>query len=221
MIPERQRALTLVGDGVLSLRGETGKIAAHPLLISPSMHNVRLLIPLFASLALLAGCATPSRPVVTAAIGEAPRAQPAIDWPAVRATLAANLGALPGTAVQVRADGSLLVRIPAAEGFAPNQTEPRPMLASTLLGLIPVLQAEQLTAIQVIGHTDSMGSELHNLSLSIARAEAVVEFLRRQGIALLRLSADGRGESEPIADNDSPAGRAANRRIELILRPLY
>lgn len=185
------------------------------------MHNVRLLTPLFASLTLLAGCATPSRPVLTAATGEAPRAQPAIDWPAVRATLAANLGALPGTAVQVRADGSLLVRIAAAEGFAPKQTEPRPVLASTLLGLIPVLQAERLTAIQVIGHTDSMGSELHNLSLSIARAEAVVEFLRRQGIALLRLSADGRGESEPIADNDSPAGRAANRRIELILSPLY
>lgn len=185
------------------------------------MHNARLLTSALVCAVLLAGCATQGSAPAGTGSREAAQARPAIDWPAVRAALEADIGKLPGTAVQTRPDGSLLVRIPAADGFAPNQTEPRPALAATLQKLVPALQAQALAAVDVVGHTDSMGSELHNLRLSIARAEAVVEFLRSRGIALLRLSADGRGESEPIADNGTPAGQAANRRVELILRPLY
>jgi outer membrane protein OmpA-like peptidoglycan-associated protein len=56
-----------------------------------------------------------------------------------------------------------------------------------------------------------------NLRLSIARAEAVVAYLRERGIALERLSADGRGEGDPLTSNATEEGRVRNRRIELIL----
>ena len=65
--------------------------------------------------------------------------------------------------------------------------------------------------------TDSQGSEMINLQLSITRAEAVVEHLRQRGIALERLSADGRGEADPLTSNATEEGRARNRRVELIL----
>jgi outer membrane protein OmpA-like peptidoglycan-associated protein len=168
--------------------------------------------------ALLAACATPGS---VPPRGKPVAQRPAIDWPAVRAGLQVDIARLDGITMQAQPDGTLLLRIPAADGFALNQTEPRPALTDTLEKLIPVLQAHAQAAIEVIGHTDSIGSELHNLHLSIARAEAVAEFLRSRGIALLRLSADGRGEAEPLADNGTPAGQAANRRVELILRPLY
>lgn len=57
------------------------------------------------------------------------------------------------------------------------------------------------------------------MQLSIRRAEAVVEYLRGRGIALTRLQADGRGETEPFADNGIEVGRAKNRRVEMIVRP--
>ena len=72
----------------------------------------------------------------------------------------------------------------------------------------------------VVGHTDSQGSEMHNLQLSIGRAEAVADHLRRRGIALERLSADGRGEADPLTSNASETGRARNRRVELQLRAM-
>jgi outer membrane protein OmpA-like peptidoglycan-associated protein len=86
--------------------------------------------------------------------------------------------------------------------------------------LAPVLAAEPQTALQIVGHTDSQGSEMHNLQLSISRAEAVADYLRARGIALDRLSADGRGEADPLTSNAQESGRARNRRVELILHPL-
>lgn len=67
------------------------------------------------------------------------------------------------------------------------------------------------------GHTDSVGSEDSNFSLSQRRAEAVQTYLLQQGIAPNRLSALGKGESYPVASNDSTSGRALNRRVEIII----
>lgn len=69
--------------------------------------------------------------------------------------------------------------------------------------------------VEVAGHTDSSGSDAHNLQLSKRRADAVREFLIRAGIEPSRLIATGYGESRPIADNSSVAGKARNRRVEL------
>jgi outer membrane protein OmpA-like peptidoglycan-associated protein len=69
--------------------------------------------------------------------------------------------------------------------------------------------------VEIGGYTDSVGSEAHNLSLSKARAQSVLDYLVKRGIDSSRLVAKGYGETDPIADNGSAAGRAKNRRVEL------
>lgn len=72
----------------------------------------------------------------------------------------------------------------------------------------------ELTKIVVEGHTDDVGVGEKNLRLSQKRAEAVVQFLVNHGVDTTRLEAKGFGEQSPIADNNTPEGRAANRRVE-------
>lgn len=70
--------------------------------------------------------------------------------------------------------------------------------------------------VEVAGHTDSTNSDAYNLRLSQRRAEAVRAYLIKQGVAADRLTAKGYGESSPVADNKTAAGRYKNRRVELI-----
>ena len=65
------------------------------------------------------------------------------------------------------------------------------------------------------GHTDSSGDDQHNLDLSERRARSVVTWLVEKGVEAGRLSAKGQGETEPVADNGTPEGRAQNRRVVL------
>jgi outer membrane protein OmpA-like peptidoglycan-associated protein len=71
--------------------------------------------------------------------------------------------------------------------------------------------------IRIVGHTDSQGSEEVNQRLSQQRAESVRDHLIAQGVPADRITVEGRGEDEPVADNASPEGRANNRRVEIIL----
>ena len=73
--------------------------------------------------------------------------------------------------------------------------------------------------IVIEGHTDATGSDATNQSLSQKRADAVREYLGRRGVPAERMQSIGRGESEPIASNDTPEGRANNRRVEVIVEP--
>lgn len=70
--------------------------------------------------------------------------------------------------------------------------------------------------VEVAGHTDSACTDKYNLGLSQRRAEAVRDYLIRQGVAADRLTAKGYGESMPVADNKTAEGRYRNRRVELI-----
>jgi len=70
------------------------------------------------------------------------------------------------------------------------------------------------------GFTDSMGSDEMNQSLSQRRADAVKGYLVGQGVSSARLSASGRGENSPVADNESAAGRQQNRRVEVVISPV-
>jgi outer membrane protein OmpA-like peptidoglycan-associated protein len=196
------------------------------------MHRLAALA-MFALGMLLGACATPlattgpaaplpgTRPDAAAPDGQpaAPVAKPAIDWPAARNGIANALGESRDVVVSVRADGALNLIVPGADAFARDSTEPHAPLRATLDRIAAALAEPVQTRIVVIGHTDSMGRELHNLQLSIQRAEAVAEYLRTRGIALARLTADGRGEAEPIADNATEPGRATNRRVEIIVLP--
>ncbi len=78
------------------------------------------------------------------------------------------------------------------------------------------LQPSQTVVIE--GHTDSVGSEESNMKLSKARAESVETFLVSEGVDETKLKAVGLGESDPIADNATPEGRANNRRVELVIK---
>ena len=71
--------------------------------------------------------------------------------------------------------------------------------------------------IEVAAHTDSDGSTSHNLELSEARANAILEYLVDAGVRRERLTSVGHGEANPIADNSNEAGKATNRRIEFVL----
>ena len=80
-----------------------------------------------------------------------------------------------------------------------------------------LVQAEQ-TKLKIIGHTDNSGDDASNLVLSKGRANSVVDYLINKGISRERFQlVDGRGESEPIADNTSSNGRAKNRRVDITL----
>lgn len=87
-----------------------------------------------------------------------------------------------------------------------------------LLNAIQVLNDKPEMKVEIRGHTDNIGSEQYNLILSERRANTVKDYLVVNGIAAERLEAKGIGESEPIADNNTPEGRALNRRIEFRIK---
>lgn len=83
-----------------------------------------------------------------------------------------------------------------------------------------VLQQYPQTSLTISGHTDSTGSEQHNLQLSEQRANAVKNALAGQGVSGARMNTIGYGEANPIADNSTEHGRQLNRRVEIRIVPL-
>lgn len=94
----------------------------------------------------------------------------------------------------------------------------KPSFYPALDKIAEVISSNPNTAIEVVGHTDSRGSESYNLRLSERRAEAVANYLIQHGVTASRVSTVGKGESEPRATNDTEAGRQLNRRVEIFLR---
>ena len=81
--------------------------------------------------------------------------------------------------------------------------------------LVSKLKGISLEVIIAIGHTDSIGSDAYNQKLSVRRAEAVKAYLVSKGIEPNRIYTEGKGKSQPIADNRTAEGRAKNRRVEI------
>ena len=77
------------------------------------------------------------------------------------------------------------------------------------------MAADKMLKLEVQGHTDNVGNDVYNQTLSEARAKAVVTWLTQHGVAGDRLTARGYGKTKPVADNGSDGGRAKNRRVEI------
>ena len=88
---------------------------------------------------------------------------------------------------------------------------------SNLDRLVTFLSQYPSRNIEIEGHTDSVGSDDYNQDLSQRRADSVRSYLMQQGINSQRIAASGKGEHQPVADNDSAGGRQLNRRVEIII----
>jgi outer membrane protein OmpA-like peptidoglycan-associated protein len=117
---------------------------------------------------------------------------------------------------QLRRD-VLLLTLDSEIQFATNSAAVQPGLRTTLGKIANVLRQNPGTQVTVIGHTDSTGPAAFNQRLSEERAQAVRYELIAKGVPADQLMTMGRGPSEPRADNETAEGRAANRRVELVL----
>ena len=124
----------------------------------------------------------------------------------------------PGVQI-VNAGDHLRVVMPEGILFATDSAAVSGQAQNDLYALARNLQQDPNSRVEVIGHTDSTGSAAHNLDLSQRRANSVVGILTAAGVPANRLTAVGRGLTQPIASNDTAQGRAQNRRVEIIIRP--
>ncbi len=114
----------------------------------------------------------------------------------------------------------LTVTMPQDILFATDSTAVSPALTRDIYAVAANLNRYPNTRVEVIGHTDNTGRSGYNQDLSQRRAQAVAALLQGGGVSASRIAAYGRGESQPVASNDTEAGRAQNRRVEIIIRPM-
>lgn len=114
-------------------------------------------------------------------------------------------------------DGTLKVNIPSNVSFDTNKYALKPALLPVLDSVARALVQHPELRAKSIGYTDSTGSAATNQTLSVNRARAVANYLTQQGVPVSDLTAEGRGPSNPVADNSTAEGRAMNRRVELFL----
>jgi outer membrane protein OmpA-like peptidoglycan-associated protein len=124
------------------------------------------------------------------------------------------------TGVSVTRDGdNIILNMPSNITFEVDQATLKSNFVEVLHSVTLVLNEYKSTMIEVAGHTDSTGSDSYNQKLSQRRATAVSNVLVNDGVQELRIDTVGYGETRPIANNNTPAGRQQNRRVELTLLP--
>ncbi len=132
---------------------------------------------------------------------------------ALRSQLGSNVGI-------TNTGQELIVTLPQDILFATDSATLTGALQSDLFALASNLNQYPNTRVNVVGHTDNVGDAGYNQGLSERRARAVANTLINAGVSSGRITAFGRGETSPVADNLTPAGRQANRRVEIIITPL-
>ena len=100
--------------------------------------------------------------------------------------------------------------------FDVDKSSIKPESMGTLNMIVQVLKENPEIKFEIDGHTDNSGTSAHNLELSQHRADAVKAQLISMGVDASRLSSKGFGDTKPIASNDSPDGKANNRRVEFV-----
>ena len=121
---------------------------------------------------------------------------------------------LPGAVVE-RLGGGIVLILPEGMLFAQESDELATSSRDNLRRLASSFEKYPNTRIMIVGHTDSQGGTEHNQSLSERRAQSLAGFLEQVGVNRGRMTTIGRGDAEPIATNDTDAGRQWNRRVEI------
>lgn len=128
---------------------------------------------------------------------------------------------LAGTGVSVtRMGDNITLNMPGNITFKSGSSELDPTFYKVLNSVNLVVKKYNKTVVEVAGHTDNVGAAEYNQQLSERRAGSVAQYLESQGLANNRVVTVGAGETRPVADNSTPEGRQANRRVELTLTPL-
>lgn len=122
-----------------------------------------------------------------------------------------------GTVVTQTPDHQLKLTIPNDISFDSGRYDIKPNLRPILDQFAQGLSQQPSAEVRIIGHTDNVGSDALNNALSVNRAQSARDYLAARGVNASRMTIDGRGEREPIADNGTEAGRARNRRIDIFL----
>lgn len=117
----------------------------------------------------------------------------------------------------IREGEGIIVKFDSGILFDVNKSDLKTVARTNIENLSTSLKNNPETTILIVGHTDATGSDDYNKRLSERRAGAVKAYAQSQGISEMRLSTEGRGENEPIADNDTETGRAQNRRVEIVI----
>jgi len=115
---------------------------------------------------------------------------------------------------QLDADGRVAIQV----NFAVDEADILPDSQPQIEQVLALLQADPSLQISIEGHTDDTGTADHNRALSQSRARSVAAALTGRGVDAARLTATGFGQDNPVADNDTAAGKAKNRRVELVKR---
>lgn len=198
------------------------------------MNQTRLnqLIAIGAAMLLAACAAPPARPPSTAAPAPSPAPRPvpapARPAPATVATApSSTIGLLETILKRVAGDknvsitktptGALLLRATGDTAFASGSSSLTPSFTDFLKQLSNGLQTYGNLSMKVTGHTDNTGDAALNDKLSEARAASTINFLVGQGVPATRLLGEGKGQSDPIASNETADGRASNRRVDMLI----
>ena len=122
-----------------------------------------------------------------------------------------------GMRLEEMPNGALRLRLPSEVMFAHDSARISPAFLPTLEKVAGFMERRPRVRARIVGHTDSTGSDSYNMDLSLRRAESVAGFLTNNGVHPRRLTTDGRGSNEPIANNATAQGRQMNRRVDIIL----
>jgi outer membrane protein OmpA-like peptidoglycan-associated protein len=123
---------------------------------------------------------------------------------------------IPGAKIERVGEG-ILVTFESGLIFDFDSDALRPTTRTNLDALARNLQEDPKTNLLIVGHTDATGTEAYNKDLSVRRADAAARYIIDRGVARTRIGTGGLGEEEPVATNETDAGRQQNRRIEVAI----
>lgn len=123
---------------------------------------------------------------------------------------------IPGAEIERVGEG-ILVTFASGILFGFDSTAIQPAGRSNLATLSSNLEKYPDSNVLIVGHTDNVGADAYNMTLSERRAESAASYLRQQGVDAGRIRTEGRGEMEPVADNATDTGRQENRRVEVAI----